>query len=179
MVQMKGRQQKEMGASCNFPHAWHGWTSCSHFWKFTRWRFICGDLLHLLPYVEKRDLVEMIKLRILKSWAIQWLGARGPLRGKQEVRSQSWTCDGRNSIQQGHKPKNAGALRSWKSQGNGYYPSAFRRSTALPPIKNSKHHNCKRINLWCSKPLKMWSFITIADFPDSSVLKHPPVMQET
>lgn len=58
------------------------------------------------------------------------------------------------------------AFRSWKSQGNGFFPSTSGRKTALPildfnpvrPMIVSKLQNCKIVNLDCFKPLSVNSF---------------------
>ena len=58
-------------------------------------------------------------------------GCKRSSKGKAGGAESEWTCDDKNRIQQGRELENAGALRSWKGQGNGFSPSVFRRSTAL------------------------------------------------
>lgn len=100
-------------------------------------------------------------------------------KGKEGGRIVSNGCNGRKvtgsrlalKIKGGHRPRNAGSLRSWKRHRNGSSPRGSRKGSGCDDpwnlaqedkFQSSAVLNYKTMNLCGIKPLYLWLFVTAA-----------------
>ena len=114
---------------------------------------LISETCEYVTFHSKRDFADVIKLKSWDREIIKWAqrnpkslykkGTKGPkleregneqCKQRSERKREMWKCYATNFQDEGkgHEPKNAGASRSWKSQGDRFSPWVSQRNTALP-----------------------------------------------